>query len=137
MVLYLPTLIEVNFFFFQAEDGIRDRNVTGVQTCALPIFATKALISLPAGKFSTGTARIPFQLDGQVIASLEDGCARRWMMSLFLLPVLYRIETSACVAHCTGLPSASILCTSPTFNSRIPVSTLLMSPTTTQTRWLG
>src|SRR5207249_3811698 len=26
------------FFFFQAEDGIRDRNVTGVQTCALPIF---------------------------------------------------------------------------------------------------
>src|SRR5699024_11455205 len=25
-------------FCFQAEDGIRDRNVTGVQTCALPIF---------------------------------------------------------------------------------------------------
>src|SRR5699024_11732103 len=24
--------------FFQAEDGIRDRNVTGVQTCALPIY---------------------------------------------------------------------------------------------------
>src|SRR5699024_12230679 len=27
-------------FYFQAEDGIRDRNVTGVQTCALPISAT-------------------------------------------------------------------------------------------------
>ena len=26
-------------FFFQAEDGIRDRLVTGVQTCALPILA--------------------------------------------------------------------------------------------------
>src|SRR5689334_24469767 len=26
-------------FFFQAEDGIRDGTVTGVQTCALPIFA--------------------------------------------------------------------------------------------------
>src|SRR5256885_16804063 len=26
------------FFFFQAEDGIRDYRVTGVQTCALPIF---------------------------------------------------------------------------------------------------
>src|SRR5690606_41026064 len=26
------------FFFFQAEDGIRDFHVTGVQTCALPIF---------------------------------------------------------------------------------------------------
>src|SRR2546429_4647754 len=28
----------VCFFFFQAEDGIRDVAVTGVQTCALPIF---------------------------------------------------------------------------------------------------
>src|SRR5207248_4615325 len=28
----------VGFFFFQAEDGIRDRTVTGVQTCALPIY---------------------------------------------------------------------------------------------------
>src|SRR5687768_17802093 len=28
----------VLFFFFQAEDGIRDVAVTGVQTCALPIF---------------------------------------------------------------------------------------------------
>src|SRR5690606_40005321 len=27
------------FFFFQAEDGIRDFHVTGVQTCALPIWA--------------------------------------------------------------------------------------------------
>src|SRR2546430_12821759 len=29
----------VSFFFFQAEDGIRDLTVTGVQTCALPIWA--------------------------------------------------------------------------------------------------
>src|SRR5947208_16503965 len=29
----------VSFFFFQAEDGIRDDLVTGVQTCALPILA--------------------------------------------------------------------------------------------------
>src|SRR5256885_4039190 len=28
----------VSVFFFQAEDGIRDYKVTGVQTCALPIF---------------------------------------------------------------------------------------------------
>ena len=28
-------------FFFQAEDGIRDYDVTGVQTCALPIFIAK------------------------------------------------------------------------------------------------
>src|SRR5258708_31539936 len=38
--LYLPTwLLRSSFFFFQAEDGIRDDLVTGVQTCALPICA--------------------------------------------------------------------------------------------------
>src|SRR5690554_228079 len=31
----------VFFFFFQAEDGIRDADVTGVQTCALPIWTLK------------------------------------------------------------------------------------------------
>src|SRR5690625_5253195 len=31
------------YFFFQAEDGIRDGHVTGVQTCALPIFGYKNL----------------------------------------------------------------------------------------------
>src|SRR5687767_15238753 len=31
------------FFFFQAEDGIRDKLVTGVQTCALPIFGARYL----------------------------------------------------------------------------------------------
>src|SRR5437667_5419652 len=31
------------FFFFQAEDGIRDRDVTGVQTCALPISGLQEL----------------------------------------------------------------------------------------------
>src|SRR5688500_20296898 len=30
------------YFFFQAEDGIRDYKVTGVQTCALPIFSSKS-----------------------------------------------------------------------------------------------
>src|SRR5690606_40595510 len=30
------------FFFFQAEDGIRDFHVTGVQTCALPISSASA-----------------------------------------------------------------------------------------------
>src|SRR3712207_8951296 len=47
-------------FFFQAEDGIRDIGVTGVQTCALPICKTtliRALVgdaALAAGKLSTG-----------------------------------------------------------------------------------
>src|SRR5688500_20235315 len=34
-------------FFFQAEDGIRDYKVTGVQTCALPICAVEVVAALP------------------------------------------------------------------------------------------
>src|SRR5205807_5523630 len=37
-VLYVGLFV-CFFFFFQAEDGIRDYKVTGVQTCALPIFS--------------------------------------------------------------------------------------------------
>src|SRR5690606_39642371 len=35
-------LLLSHVFFFQAEDGIRDFHVTGVQTCALPIFSQAA-----------------------------------------------------------------------------------------------
>src|SRR5699024_11309949 len=46
VILYLVVVsCDVCFFFFQAEDGIRDRNVTGVQTCALPISYTKLIES--------------------------------------------------------------------------------------------
>ena len=39
VLLYMCLCVCVCFvFFFQAEDGIRDRLVTGVQTCALPIW---------------------------------------------------------------------------------------------------
>src|SRR3989442_9618364 len=59
------------FFFFQAEDGIRDADVTGVQTCALPISTVRTL-ERPSGSgwfdrmratqptspgFGTGSAR--------------------------------------------------------------------------------
>src|SRR2546421_4527059 len=37
MKLFTVLLVSLFFFFFQAEDGIRDLIVTGVQTCALPI----------------------------------------------------------------------------------------------------
>src|SRR5687767_15390721 len=43
------------FFFFQAEDGIRDKLVTGVQTCALPIYLlTNAVQAMEEG----GTLRV-------------------------------------------------------------------------------
>src|SRR5699024_11559257 len=41
-------------FFFQAEDGIRDRNVTGVQTCALPISLVMAELDRDPHLFERG-----------------------------------------------------------------------------------
>src|SRR2546422_6450578 len=48
-------LLFVFFFFFQAEDGIRDVAVTGVQTCALPILCnfTCAIIKSGRRRFHT------------------------------------------------------------------------------------
>src|SRR5689334_24326186 len=60
-LLLMPTLN----FFFQAEDGIRDGTVTGVQTCALPIsvntvktrlFHARAKLRQLLGELSGGTA---------------------------------------------------------------------------------
>src|SRR5699024_11593459 len=52
-------------FFFQAEDGIRDRNVTGVQTCALPISEHGAPLA-PSDEWT------PVTLQGSYCAS--DDC---------------------------------------------------------------
>src|SRR2546430_16163699 len=51
------------FFFFQAEDGIRDLTVTGDQTCALPIFRMihrlpSTFHSSPAARFACACARL-------------------------------------------------------------------------------
>src|SRR2546430_5773991 len=54
------------FFFFQAEDGIRDLTVTGVQTCALPIYE------------ESGSAVQAYHLaDGKVVR-LCDFCWAKW-----------------------------------------------------------
>src|SRR3712207_5383505 len=51
---YVQPILVMFFFFFQAEDGIRDIGVTGVQTCALPIFgksmATQVISLAPAAR---------------------------------------------------------------------------------------
>src|SRR5207249_5304355 len=44
------------YFFFQAEDGIRARNVTGVQTCALPISARSGRVADRAAGGAVGNA---------------------------------------------------------------------------------
>src|SRR5690606_40823542 len=48
------------FFFFQAEDGIRDFHVTGVQTCALPIYGcVGALTSNQLCRTASRTGNLP------------------------------------------------------------------------------
>src|SRR5688572_31842904 len=52
------------FFFFQAEDGIRDLTVTGVQTCALPISGSYDLPTSPSNQEPGGNVR--FQAYGRL-----------------------------------------------------------------------
>src|SRR6266850_5383224 len=54
----------IGFFFFQAEDGIRDYKVTGVQTCALPIFQR------PRKRTGPCTTNIPASGRGTVAVGL-------------------------------------------------------------------
>src|SRR5690606_39598376 len=69
-------ILTVCFFFFQAEDGIRDFHVTGVQTCALPILTQRSLDEAVAKrifKLPTHclTIEYPNKL-GQVLGSEAD-----------------------------------------------------------------
>src|SRR5258708_30965459 len=60
MTRFLTVVALLSFFFFQAEDGIRDDLVTGVQTCALPIWRPllqRAGGGAPAGRAEGGGAR--------------------------------------------------------------------------------
>src|SRR3712207_4401124 len=56
------------FFFFQAEDGIRDIGVTGVQTCALPIYVTVATqadtVAQASAANKTATERVLARIQG-------------------------------------------------------------------------
>src|SRR3989441_7761828 len=76
----------VSFFFFQAEDGIRDKLVTGVQTCALPI--------CPAVK-SNARAQWPSNL-----------LAKRPTIQVFISPVALWLGSTAITRRRCGALSA-------------------------------
>src|SRR5207248_9151942 len=86
-------------FFFQAEDGIRDRTVTGVQTCALPIWiyaASKQLLDRVIYAYGVRdnldyTLFRPFNFIGPNLDNVEEpkeGSSR--VFTQFLSNVLYR-----------------------------------------------
>src|SRR5699024_11351444 len=64
-------LFRFSCFFFQAEDGIRDRNVTGVQTCALPI--SNQNVPYTPGWPQPFPGTILFEYTGQDFQILEKG----------------------------------------------------------------
>src|SRR5437868_14192152 len=68
-------------FFFQAEDGIRDRNVTGVQTCALPISRTTDQAQMTTTRasmaaFSMGTREAASLAIGRFLSAAAASGAR-------------------------------------------------------------
>src|SRR5207245_3824837 len=54
-------------FFFQAEDGIRDATVTGVQTCALPIshYIVARMLGVKVLRFSIGFGKVLYRHIGR------------------------------------------------------------------------
>src|SRR3712207_7302809 len=51
------------FFFFQAEDGIRDIGVTGVQTCALPIYGSSRCERVMANGLDANRDHLKFDIE--------------------------------------------------------------------------
>src|SRR6266540_5460991 len=76
------------FFFFQAEDGIRYRDVTGVQTCALPIFLDGVESAVDQAKSAAGSGYV-LVMGG---ASAGQQCLQAGLvdeMQIHLAPVLF------------------------------------------------
>src|SRR6266487_5694094 len=70
---------EVCVFFFQAEDGIRDGRVTGVQTCALPILSgARRSKNRHTSSSPTPSERSPSPPTLPSRTAKRSPCARRW-----------------------------------------------------------
>src|SRR5256885_4271092 len=87
LVTLIIACVAVLFFFFQAEDGIRDYKVTGVQTCALPICRAREFIqalrrSVQPGAAAGGLHQLGLEVVGQVLplqavlVGIEHGAGR-------------------------------------------------------------
>src|SRR5687767_1568262 len=90
------------FFFFQAEDGIRDKLVTGVQTCALPIsFEDAAQADRNDTRVGHAVARA-LRLAGQHPGARERAAARDHPVARFDPDARRRVDAGAATAPGRG-----------------------------------
>src|SRR6266581_949293 len=92
-------------FFFQAEDGIRDGRVTGVQTCALPIFRNPSMMKTraPGTVIRTSRHHFPTMFGGAITRAVYGRPAERtWIAesAMSVLPVPHSAMTAAALARC-------------------------------------
>src|SRR2546430_5079353 len=73
------------FFFFQAEDGIRDLTVTGVQTCALPILRVRVEVARDAVRLHVTDEGNGFDPAGVPDPTLPERLEREDGRGLFVL----------------------------------------------------
>src|SRR5207244_9766682 len=69
-------------FFFQAEDGIRDDLVTGVQTCALPIWCRPSLLRSFGARVDTARDRVRVRSGRSEERRVGKECGSRWAPGL-------------------------------------------------------
>src|SRR5205085_8044700 len=98
------------FFFFQAEDGIRDLTVTGVQTCALPICPYYLAVRVEehhdptARPFRDAVGLVKRRADAEVREALLDSLAR---LDYAARPEHYRVPQLRAVLLARALDSFS------------------------------
>src|SRR5256885_5749997 len=84
-------------FFFQAEDGIRDYKVTGVQTCALPISQVDAMGDyLAAARSGLKSALLESGLYDDVAQAMVDTWTRSWFRNVGLRVLYVEIGRASC-----------------------------------------
>src|SRR5207248_3819998 len=90
------------FFFFQAEDGIRDRTVTGVQTCALPIFPWSQITNFVKTNISFTNQRENKTIKGteiDIARLITWNATNRWLRTVIPggdIATVYEIGRASC-----------------------------------------
>src|SRR5699024_9795852 len=86
----------------QAEDGIRDRNVTGVQTCALPISQVQYMKSLSANMYNA-FSRMPLQMSSIVVNAMSGLISGLWGGKARVMATARNIANSVASTMKSGL----------------------------------